>query len=120
MLDAAARVMVLSAKCDLPHQSQGATAMSYLTRLKALNEKKHLPDELTKLTKAPPEPFVSDLDKVRTETDKSPSVSFVSDQGRAVSQNIADWEERAAIVEYEAGLPGPWVQVSIHYWPPQR
>jgi hypothetical protein len=83
--------------------------MSYLARLKALNAEKRLPDELTKLTKAP-RPFVSDSEKGLTEADKSPFVSFVSEQGRAFSENMADWEERAALLEYDAGMPRPWVE----------
>jgi hypothetical protein len=85
-----------------PSEVAGATAgansastMSYLDRLKALIAEKHLPDELTKLT-------------------KTPSVSFVSDRGRAFSQNIAhstvDWEERAAHLEYDAGVPRSWAE----------
>jgi hypothetical protein len=83
--------------------------MSYLARLKALNAEKHLPDELTKLTKAPP-PFVSNSERELTEAAKSPSVSFVSNRGKAFSENIGDWEECAAHLEYDAGLPRDWAE----------
>jgi hypothetical protein len=55
------------------------------------------PQGLPKLTKVPPETFVSDLEKVLTQTDKSPSVSFVSDECRP------DYEDRSDLPSAPVG-----------------
>jgi hypothetical protein len=71
--------------------------MSYLARLRRQISGNRVPTSLTKLTEAP-------------------FVSSVSSAGRAFPAiKVAEWEERAALVEYDGGAPRQLAEVFVEF-----